>query len=596
MTSTQANLFDFNAKAPVAPPAAPLRKRWIQRQTHLGINDLELERKVKQITNNEISPLLAKLMILRGQQTPETAQAYLHGGLGHLPDPFSMLGMASATQRILRCLQEGKVPVISSDYDSDGISCTATLVSFFNMIHVDVPYFSPHREKDGYGLSADMIRKMAEDGHDLLITADCGTSAHAEIALANSLGIDVIVTDHHQPSEQLPPAYAILNPHQDGCEFPDKNLCGVGVVFFLTIALRKLLRDLNTFSEDLPEPDLRELLPFVALGTVCDVVPLVGVNRILVQTGLYMMANRSWPGLAALTSVSGVKHLTAGSLGYYLGPRLNASGRLDTANIGVQLLLAKDQTQADHLANSLHLLNKERQEIEEKVFKKAISRIEAGECQGRTIVLADKDFHAGVQGICASKIVDIFHKPTILIAIDGNKGKASGRSIKGFNLFEGLQQCHHLLEKFGGHEYAAGLSINIGNISTFAESFEAVAQSVLREEDMIPKAIYDIEVPFQEITLSLIESLERLAPYGIGNPSPVFIARNVDVINSQVLKDKHLKFTALQNGNKIEAIAFNMADQIEELLKGPIDLLFQPGINEWKGHRTVQLDVKDYRN
>lgn len=566
------------------------RKRWIPR----GQADEQLVSRLAQAFG--ISPLVAQVLVLRNVTTESEADLFLKGGLNRLPDPFQMKGMDKAVSRIIEAMASGQSIGITGDFDSDGQTGTALLVQFFRMVKCPVEFFIPHRENDGYGISADALRDFANRGIQVVISVDCGISAIEEARVARELGISLCVTDHHQPPEQLPEAYAIINPHQPGCTFPFKDLAGVGVAFYLAAGIRKALRVRGWF-EGREQPDIRELLDLAAIGTIADLVPLHGLNRLLVQAGLKKIEENGRIGLAALRDVAGIEKVSCGTIAFGVGPRINAVGRLEDATLGVQLMLCDNPDEARRIATHMNDLNRERQDIEKAMLEKAVARIEAGEVGERTIVLDSEDFVAGVQGIVASNIVELYHRPTVMISLKDGIGKASARSISGFHLFESLGCCEYLLEKYGGHAGAAGLSIREENIPEFARVFDELAIAGLSEQDMVPKLKYDSEVDLGLLDLSLVDSLQKLAPFGMGCPSPAFVCRGATCHDVQVIgkQKNHLRFKAGFGQGTIQAIAFGMAEAAEGLEGSRVDLLFAPSVNEWRGNRTVQLEIKDMR-
>ncbi|MEJ2201172.1 MAG: single-stranded-DNA-specific exonuclease RecJ [Desulfuromonadaceae bacterium] len=425
---------------------------------------------------------------------------------------------------------------------------------------------------------------------------DCvswGVSAHAEAALAESLGLDLIITDHHHPPERLPSACAVINPQQPDCSFPDKELAGVGVAFFLLIALRKALREAGCFAAR-PEPDLRLLLDLVALGTIADMVPLTGVNRSLTRIGLQLLDQSSRPGINALKEVAGVERVSCGKVGFQLAPRLNAAGRLEDAALGVELLLSDDFAAALSTARLLDGLNRERQTLEKQALEQAIERLERDPApERRSIVLADERWHPGVIGIVASRLVERYHRPTVLIALADGLGKGSARSIRGFHLYEALDRCCQHLLGFGGHAYAAGLSLAAGSADDFSAAFESAA-AALTADDLIPQLLHDGEVLLQELDPATVTQLAGLQPFGMGNPEPVFVVNGVRTQQAAVVGNDHLRFTARQDGYSLPCIAFGMAERLA-LLTGEMDLLCTPVLNPWKGRDEVQLRIKDMR-
>ncbi len=542
----------------------------------------------------QVQPLTAQALLLRGIDNPEGGQEFLQARLGALPDPDLLPDMGIATGRLEQALQRGEKIAVHGDYDVDGITACSLLVETLRKLGGQVDYHIPLRMKDGYGLSADAIRQAGDEGCELIVSVDCGVSAHAEADLASELGIDLIITDHHQPPEELPVCLALVNPHLSNCRFPFKELSGVGVAFFLLVGLRRRLRENGYFSRH-PEPDLRLGLDLVALGTIADIVPLNGVNRILVRTGLQLLEQSSRAGVVALKKVAEVKQISCGVVGFRLAPRLNAAGRLEDAALGVKLLLGEDPQESRELAELLDGFNRERQQIEQQTLEQAIALLdEQGEEERYAIVLADGRWHSGVIGIVASRLVERYHRPTVLISLDGQQGKASARSISSFHLFQALQRCAEPLQGYGGHAMAAGLSIAAENIDRFTEQFEAVAKSQLEEADLIARAVHDGEIGLAALTMAQVDELESLNPFGMGNPQPAFVSRGCRVFSPRILGEKHLKFEVEQKGCRVGCIAFGMAERFEQLC-GEIDLLYRPGINEWRGQRSVQLQIADFR-
>jgi len=543
----------------------------------------------------DISPLIAHTLVLRGIATGEQGRDFLHGRLSSLPDPFLMKGMDVAVGRLVRALERGEKIVVHGDYDVDGITGTALLTETLRAFGARVDYHIPLRLRDGYGLSGEALKQAASSGARVVLSVDCGVSAVEEALLAGDLGLDLIVTDHHQPPEELPKALALVNPHQPGCAFPFKELSGVGVAFFLLVALRKAWREKGGFST-MPEPDLRRALDLVALGTIADMVPLRGVNRLLAKVGLSVLGSDLRPGVVALRQVAGVEEITCGAVGFRLAPRLNAAGRLEDAALGVDLLLENDPMQARQAAELLDGFNRERQQIEKEAFRQAVARLEETERGNRwSIVLADERWHSGVIGIVASRLVERYHRPTVLIALENARGKGSARSIGGFHLFRALQNCQDFLAGFGGHEFAAGLTIDAGQIDGFTEALEKTAREWLDEEALLPSIAHDGEVLLEELTRERVEEMAVLAPFGIGNPEPAFVSSGVRAQQIQVVGENHLRFTARQDGYSQPCIAFGMASRQGEL-QGELDLLFTPAINNWRGRKTVQLRIRDFRS
>lgn len=541
-----------------------------------------------------VQPLTARVLLLRGIGTAEQGEDYLRARLAALPDPDLLPDMAIACTRLEQALVRGEKIAVHGDYDVDGITGCTLLVETLRKLGGLVEYHIPLRMIDGYGLSADAIRQARDNGCELIVSVDCGVSAHAEADLASELGIDLIITDHHQPPEELPVCLALVNPHLSTNRFPWRELAGVGVAFFLLVGLRRRLRESGYFSQH-TEPDLRHGLDLVALGTIADIVPLGGVNRILVRAGLQLMEQGTRPGIAALKKVADVKQVSCGVVGFRLAPRLNAAGRLEDAALGVKLLLGDDRQELQELAELLDGFNSDRQQIEQQTLEQAVAILDEQEDSDRySIVLADQRWHSGVIGIVASRLVERYHRPTVMIALADGVGKGSCRSISSFHLFQALQQCAAPLTGFGGHAMAAGLSLAEENLTAFIAGFEQVARQSLSESDLIPKISHDGECRLADLSMSQVAELETLNPFGAGNPQPAFYSKHCRVLSARILGGKHLKFDVEQNGCQIACIAFGMAERYDQL-SGGIDLLFRPGINSWRNQKSVQLQVVDFR-
>ena len=542
-----------------------------------------------------ITPLLAHLLTARGLTTPAAAQAFLDARLSeHLRSPMLFRQMPAAAARVVEALRRGERIGIYGDYDVDGISGSAILVRFFRALGYDPALYIPHRLRDGYGVSAPGVRRLAADGTRLMITVDCGAVSHEEIALAATLGLDTIVCDHHQVSTTPLPAHAVLNPIEPDAGFPFSGLCGAGVAFYLALGVRQRLREAGQANL----PDLRRYLDLVSLGTIADVVPLVEENRVLVKHGLRELMQTQSCGLMALKAVSGVSAVSAAVVGFRLAPRINAGGRLSEAARAVELLVTEDAACAEALAAELDQENRTRQTIEQDILADAVHQVERQvDFNGRrSVVLASADWHPGVIGIVASRLVERFYRPTVLLAISDETGiaRGSGRSIRGFNLHAAFTACSHTLEGYGGHHMAAGLSIRAAQIPAFAELFEAAVRSATRPQDFVPETRVDAELRLAEVDERLVAELERLEPHGPGNPEPVFLSRRVRVVSRRTVGENHLKLSVRDGERVLPAIGFRMAGATVE--EGAwLDILFSPEINEWNGNRTLQLRLRDFR-
>jgi single-stranded-DNA-specific exonuclease len=545
-----------------------------------------------------LHPLAARVLAHRGYASPESAAAFLTDGLGDLPNPFLLKGLRAAVLRVCDAIRSGQRITLYGDFDVDGVCSTALLALFLRELGANVSTYIPNRLGEGYGLNLAAIETLTQQGTRVLITLDCGTTSVAEVSRANALGLDVIVIDHHSIPSQLPPALAVINPHQPGCEYPTRHLCAAGVAFNFCLGLRKELRDQGFFQQRC-EPNLRSMLDLAALATVADVVPLTGANRILVKHGLEEIARAARPGIRALKEVAGISAgpVSTGQVGFRLGPRINAAGRLHDASLGLQLLCAESLEAARPLAQSLDAANVERQRIEQEILAQALRQVEQHN-QTKALVLHSELWHPGVIGIVASRVVERFHRPTVLVAVKEGIGRGSARSIDGFHLVSALQECADHLLKYGGHRQAAGLSIEASRLSAFSQAFAAVAAQKLTDEDIVPRCRVDAVVSLSELSPEAAKGIEVLAPFGPGNPEPVFASCDL-AARSQVVASKregragHLKLR-FDSAPRLGAIGFGMADQLP-LAQQKVDLAYQLSIEQWNGLEQLSLRLKALR-
>ncbi|MFE8600074.1 single-stranded-DNA-specific exonuclease RecJ [Archangium violaceum] len=546
-----------------------------------------------------LHPLSARVLVHRGLRSPEAASAFLSDRLADLPDPFRMKGMVAAVERLFRAIREKEHITLYGDYDVDGVCSTSLMTLFLRELGARPATYIPHRMDEGYGLNLQAVEKIAADGTRVLVTLDCGVTSVAEISRARDLGLDVVVVDHHTVPPTLPPAVAVLNPHQPGCEYPTKHLCAAGVAFNLCMGLRKKLREDGWFATR-KEPNLKALMDLVAMATVADVVPLTGANRILVHHGLQELSAGRRYGVRALKEVAGLEAdspVTAGQVGFRLGPRINAAGRLHDASLGLQLLCSETLEAARSLAQVLDRANAERQGIESGILTEALAQAEERAEHARGFVLYSEGWHPGVIGIVASRVVERFHRPTVMVGVKDGVGKGSARSIEGFHLYDALSGCADLLARFGGHKHAAGLTIEAKHLPALRESFERIARQRLTPEDLIPRCKVDAVVGVKELDERAVEALQKLGPFGQGNPEPVLVLRH-QVARPRVLPHKsggagHLKL-ALVDAPSVDAIGFGMADRVS-LTEGPVDLAFQASFDTFRGQRRLSLKLKDLR-
>ena len=566
-----------------------LARRWVE----VGCDEEAVRRLSRELG---LEPLAARVLVCRGLHEPVEAERFLDSRLADLPDPFLMKGMERAVERLRRAVQVGERVALYGDYDVDGVTSTALLATFLRAVGAEVVTYVPHRLTEGYGLNTEAVRRLASGGARLLLSLDCGITSVAEVKAAADLGVDAVVVDHHTAPVELPPATAILNPHQPGCGYPFKPLAAVGVTFCLAMALRRRLREAGHFGAARPEPNLREALDLVALGTIADVVELTGVNRILVRWGLEELTRTRRPGLRALKRVAGLPEgaaVTAGQVGFRLGPRVNAAGRLDDASRGVRLLLETAEPAAAALAEELDRENRARQDIERGILEQATAMAEERVRSGaRGLVLGREGWHPGVIGIVASRLVERFHRPTVLVAISQGVGKGSGRSIEGFHLYDALAQCAPHLARFGGHRHAAGVTLEAGALPGFRSAFEALARERLGDEDLVPRWRIEGRVEPGLISDRAAQAVAKLGPFGAGHPEPLFALRGrPERARTVGAGGSHLRL-AFADG--VSAIGFSLGDRLE-LCSGEVEAAVTLGFDEWNGARRLELKIRDLR-
>ncbi|HKQ18541.1 MAG TPA: single-stranded-DNA-specific exonuclease RecJ [Candidatus Eisenbacteria bacterium] len=540
-----------------------------------------------------VSETFARLLTNRGFTTIEQVHDFLEPSMDRLLDAFTMRDMDLAVTRVLRAVDEREQILVYGDYDVDGITSTSLLTATLTALGAKVSYFIPDRIRDGYGLSERGVDVARKRRVKLIITADCGITATNEVRLAKAAGIEVLVTDHHEPLGELPEAVAVLNPKRKDCPYPFKDLAGVGVVF-------KLVQGLAARRPDfLPRSFVLGHLDLVALGTIADVVPLLGENRIFAKIGLEQLCTSEKPGIVALKEVAGLKtrRVESGHVAYILAPRINAAGRLGNAESGVRLLLSTEPSAAAIIAESLEEDNTNRKKIDESTLEDALVQLRRyGAELPPAIVLWSDRWHPGVLGIVASRLIERFHRPTILVACDGEEGKGSGRSVPGFDVHQALQECSEYLIGFGGHSYAAGLTIQAENLEAFRDRLCAVVTARIRPDDYIPKLAIDGPILLDDLNEDLVQFLDRLSPFGIGNAEPLFIADDVRLASPpMVVSRNHLKMSIRQNGREMDCIGFGMGHMAGPLTTeaGRISVAFVPTINVWQNRARLQLKLRD---
>jgi len=545
----------------------------------------------------KIPPIVARLLCMRGLADAEAADRFLQPSLSHLNDPFRLAGMAESVERLLGAIARKERIAIHGDYDVDGVTSTVIMRRALEMLGADVIHFIPERLTDGYGLQPATVDKLHALGAVVIVSVDCGIRGEEAARRARDLGIDLIVTDHHEPDTTLPPAFAIINPKRADCTYPDKNLAGVGVALKLVHALC-----LKTGHEKW----LPAFVKIAAIGTLADVVPLVGENRVIAKLGLEMLSTgRHTVGLRSLLEASGLTNKTIDGfhVSFLMAPRINAAGRMSTPDIATRLLLAIDEGQlaeARALAQQLNDENTKRQAEEAEILAQARKAVESDPSVGahNVLVVAGQGWHRGVIGIVASKLVDHFNKPAIVLSVEGGVGHGSCRSIPAFDMLGALERCADLFDRFGGHKQAAGLTLPAANVPEFRRRINAWADSALDPRDLLPRLRIDAALPLGSIDSSVIEALGRLGPYGAGNRKPVFHAGPVQLVNGpRTIKERHLKMSVRQEGRTFPAIAWRFAERLPlfEQHRSNLELAFSLDKNEFNGEAYVELTLADVR-
>lgn len=573
-------------------------KRWKVKESSAGLAAILGD-------NLNILPLTAQLLINRGLADCGRASAFLSPELKDLHDPYLLKDMDRAVDRIVRALGNKEKIAVYGDYDVDGVTSSALLCLFFKELGCEPLSYIPQRQTEGYGLNATAIKKLASDGVSLIITVDCGSGSANETAFARSLGVDVVITDHHEmpdgahvPSGVFASA-ALVNPKQEGCAFPFKGLAGIGVAFNLVVALRTRLRRGNFFSG--VEPNLKKYLDLVCIGTIADMVPLIDENRIFVSHGLRELNVASRPGIRALIDVAGVKpgRIDADAVAFQFAPRINAAGRLSQASVAFELLTTTDPLAAERLARKLDSENKSRQKIEEEMLCEALAMIgqhATGDARevARGLVLCSEKWHPGVIGIVASRLVERFGRPAVLIALENGIGRGSARSIRPFDMLEGLSACSSLLERFGGHKAAAGLTIKQDNVAGFRQAFISHLDTALDDDDLIPEITLDAVVSLGDMDMRFLDEVESLAPFGVANAKPLLCLPSIEILGTEVMKEKHLRLRLRQSGTDCKAIGFNLAG-LHPMSGNGFNVAVSPYTDEWRGVKSLGLRVKDVK-
>jgi single-stranded-DNA-specific exonuclease len=544
-----------------------------------------------------VPPVVARLLCQRGFSDPETASRFLHPSLDHLHDPMALAGMSVAVDRVLGAIARQERIAIHGDYDVDGVTSTVILRRALELLGADVIHFIPERLKDGYGLQPAAVERLHADGVALIVSVDCGIRGADAARRARELGVDLIVTDHHEPDTELPPALAVINPKRHDCSYPDKYLAGVGVALKLVQALCRRTQH---------ESWLPGFIKVAAIGTLADVVPLVGENRVIAKVGLDLLSRGPHKvGLRALLEVSGLTGKTIDSyhIGFMLAPRVNAAGRMSTPDIAARLLLAADEAMAEEvrqLAQQLDGENVRRQEEEAEILAAAKKVVQTDPDIGArsVLVVAGDGWHRGVIGIVASKLVDAFHRPAIVLSIEDGVAHGSCRSIPHFDMLGALERCAHLFVKFGGHRQAAGVTLDAARVRELRTAVNEVADETLGPEDLMPRLRIDGDLTFRGITGGVAAGVASLAPFGAGNPRPVFAAERVEIIDGpRKLKDRHLKMSLRQDGRIFRAVQWRAAERHEYLAehKAAVDVAFSLEQNQFNGETYLELNLSDVK-
>lgn len=539
-----------------------------------------------------IHPIFCKILSQRGIKTFEKAKDFFRPQLTQLHNPWLMKDMDKAVDRIVRAFNTNEKILVFGDYDVDGTTSVACMYQFLKKVHSNLDFYIPHRYREGYGVSKAGIDFAKDNGFTLIISLDCGIKSVDLIAYAKSLGIEFIVCDHHMPDDELPPAIAILNPKQKDCNYPYKELCGCGVGFKLITALAERLM--------LPQENVYEVLDLVAVAIAADIVPITGENRILAFHGLKKANENPNNGIKALCHLSGLQtELHIHNLVFIIAPRVNAAGRMDDATKAVQMFIAETYEQALHYAEMLHSDNTDRKEADLNTTQEALALIEENGqwINNKSAVLFQSHWHKGVVGIVASRVIEQYYRPTIILTQSGEFAAGSARSVPGFNLYEAIHACKEHLLGYGGHFAAAGMTLEIDKVDAFRNKFEEIVSSTIHPDLLVPEIVIDAEISFEDITWPFYNILCQMEPFGPENLRPVFIAKNViDTGYSKIVKEQHVRFSLRKNNITFTGIGFNMADKYEHLKhKQPIDIVFKIDINEWNDQKSLQMRVIDVR-
>ena len=550
--------------------------------------DEQTENKIKELEEREkINKLLATILVNRNMTDPEQLKVFLHPTRKDFHDPYLMPDMRKAVNRIKQAIEKQEKVIIYGDYDVDGITSITVLKSFLEANNLHVNYYIPNRLEEGYGLNKPAVKKIADEQYKLMITVDCGISAIEEIKYANELGLETIVTDHHEVAEELPKALAVVDAKRKDNQYPCRDLAGVGVVFKLIQAL--------SIELNLPEEEYLKYLDIVCVGTISDIVPLRDENRVIAKLGLMLVNQTKNMGLRSLLISSGYKTIDSGAISFGVAPRINACGRMGHAEKALKLFLSKDINEVNKLTAELNEYNRIRQETEKSIYEEALSLIQKEHIEEKnTIVVAGEGWHHGVIGIVASKITELYFKPSILLCYEDDLAKGSGRSIPGFDLHEALMKCTDTIERFGGHSMAIGITLKKDMVKKFSQKVEQIAKES-KIEEIVPVIYIDSKIELNEINKQMVESLKQLEPFGEGNKMPIFAIKNLKIDSIRALSEgKHLKLTLRENNTIINAIGFNMGKLADDYRIGDkINVVGVLEINHFNGVDMLQINLKD---
>jgi len=544
-----------------------------------------------------IHPYVIRVLLNRGFDTQASIDKFINPKLSNIYDPFRIKDMEKAVDRTIRAIKNSEKILIYGDYDVDGITSTTLLFKTLKLLGASPTFYIPHRIDEGYGLNMNALDSVLEKSVNLIITVDCGISSIQEVELLKNKNIDIIITDHHLPDDTLPDAYAIINPNRPDDDYPFRQLAGVGVVFKFCHALLKKAN----FPEDEAKSFLLSHLDLVALGTVADIVPLVDENRILVKNGLNRIQGTKNIGLSEMLKVLSLtnRSIDTFSIGYIIAPRLNAAGRTSHSKICVEFLLTDEPIKGRKLSLILDNFNKERKSIEDSILKEAIEKIEREKIhrKNKIIIIYKEDWHLGVIGIVASKLVDIYKRPVIILQKHKQRLKGSARSIDSFNILSAIHHCKDVLIKYGGHKYAAGLTLECKNFERFHTLINEYTEENLSDEDLLESLQIDCEIPFSAINEKLVEDLNLLEPFGTGNPEPVFASDNIKIVSEpKLIKDKHIKMFLKQGNQTFSAIGFSMPEKFDEINRSQnIKIAFTPKFDYYNSSQSIQLILKDLK-